>query len=56
MGIKYYRVVKQKFCGSASAFNMLVVTNTAEPVNTVLMNAVIALKSQNCKKKSCLSF
>ena len=56
MGSQYYRVLKERFCGTNSAFNMLIVKNPAETVNPVLMSAIIALKSQNCKKAQLLEF
>ena len=48
MGARYYRVLKERFAGSSSAYNQLVVANASEPVNTALMTAVAALKNQNC--------
>ena len=48
MGARYYRVLKERFAGSSSAYNQLVVANASEPVSTALMAAVAALKNQNC--------
>ena len=56
MGAQYYRVLKERFAGSGSAYNQLVVVNTSEPVTPALMTAVVALKNQNCLKAPMLEF
>jgi hypothetical protein len=56
MGSQYYRSLKEKFCGTNSAYSQLAVLDPSEVVGDSLMQAMVALKTQNSQKALLLEY